>query len=421
MNRSDISEMLEKGVINGETARRIERFYADRDSLGQNRQLTVFAIIGAILTGLGLILIIAHNWDSFSRPVRTAFAFLPLILTQLLCAFVLFKKTDPQWREASSVLLFFSVGAVISLVGQIYNMYGNLNAFLLTWMLLSLPLIYIMRSGATSLLYLAGITFYGANAGYWTYGEDVTNYYWALLIGAIPYYYALYDKNPNSNFTRFHDWMLPLSVTIVLGSVASSNESVMFIAYMSLFAIFFLLGNLSLFQRRGNSVYTLLGSIGTACLLLAMTFEDFWESLRRDDRAEIFSSPEFVVSAALTIAAVILLLRQRKSRPEAGFQPPEVIFLFFIPVFIAGLYLPIAAILMNLMAFAFGVLTIRKGMLLSHLGILNYGLLILAILVLCRFFDTDLSFVVRGIVFIVVGAGFFAANRYLILKRRKNE
>ncbi|MEM6542707.1 MAG: DUF2157 domain-containing protein, partial [Bacteroidota bacterium] len=54
----------------------------------------------------------------------------------------------------------------------------------------------------------------------------------------------------------------------------------------------------------------------------------------------------------------------------------------------------------------------------DHLGILNYGLLILTALVVCRFFDTDLSFVVRGIMFVSVGAGFFVAN-YLMLKKRK--
>jgi hypothetical protein len=46
-------------------------------------------------------------------------------------------------------------------------------------------------------------------------------------------------------------------------------------------------------------------------------------------------------------------------------------------------------------------------------------LLIITALIACRFFDTDFSFVVRGLVFIGVGVGFFATNYYMIKKRKK--
>jgi hypothetical protein len=39
-------------------------------------------------------------------------------------------------------------------------------------------------------------------------------------------------------------------------------------------------------------------------------------------------------------------------------------------------------------------------------------------LVVCKFFDEDLSFITRGILFISVGIGFFVAN-YLVIKKRK--
>jgi hypothetical protein len=41
-----------------------------------------------------------------------------------------------------------------------------------------------------------------------------------------------------------------------------------------------------------------------------------------------------------------------------------------------------------------------------------------AALILCRFFDTDMSFVIRGILFLIVGLGFFLAN-YWTLKQKK--
>jgi hypothetical protein len=71
--------------------------------------------------------------------------------------------------------------------------------------------------------------------------------------------------------------------------------------------------------------------------------------------------------------------------------------------------------------FAIGILTIKDGAKKVHLGILNFGLLIIAALVICRFFDADLSFVFKGILFVSVGVGFFAANSWMLKKRKTNE
>jgi hypothetical protein len=53
------------------------------------------------------------------------------------------------------------------------------------------------------------------------------------------------------------------------------------------------------------------------------------------------------------------------------------------------------------------------------LSLLNYGLLILTALIICRFFDLDMSFVARGLLFVLVGAGFFAANIWMVKKRKQ--
>ena len=93
-------------------------------------------------------------------------------------------------------------------------------------------------------------------------------------------------------------------------------------------------------------------------------------------------------------------------------------FAVFILIFMIGLSSSLAVLLVNVYVLIISVLTIINGAKEDHLGILNYGLLILSALIMCRFFDTDLSFVMRGILFVIVGLGFFAAN-YLMLKKRK--
>lgn len=166
----DIPELVKADVISQETADKIRDYYRKQGGQSTNRLFIVFGILGAILVGLGIILIIAHNWDELSRTTKILLAFLPLLVGQVLCGFVLLKKQDSvAWRESGTSFLFFTVGASISLVSQIYNIPGNLSSFLLTWMLLCLPLIYVMRSSIASLLYLIGITYYACEASYWTY------------------------------------------------------------------------------------------------------------------------------------------------------------------------------------------------------------------------------------------------------------
>ena len=78
----------------------------------------------------------------------------------------------------------------------------------------------------------------------------------------------------------------------------------------------------------------------------------------------------------------------------------------------------IGMILSNLFVLAIGVFYIYRGNELNRLGILNLGMLTLSILIICRFFDLELSFVTRGILFVLVGIGFFVTN-YQLIKRRE--
>ena len=47
----------------------------------------------------------------------------------------------------------------------------------------------------------------------------------------------------------------------------------------------------------------------------------------------------------------------------------------------------------------------------------NLGMLVITVLAVARFFDSDLAFVIRGIAFIAIGLGFLATN--IVLFKRK--
>jgi uncharacterized membrane protein len=422
----DISDLIKADIISPETAQKILDYYKNKGGSPTNRLFVVFGILGAVLVGLGIILIIAHNWDDLSRGTKTIFAFLPLLMGQIICGYALAKRQDSMaWRESGSTFLFFAVGACIALVSQIYHIPGGTGTFLFTWMWLCLPLVYVMRSSFTSLLFIAGITYFAAHVGYGSHPSIEPYFYWLLLLGVLPHYYHLYRNKPESNFLIFHHWFIPLSVIISLGTVAKSTEEFMFIAYMSLFGLFYLLGQTDFFshQKPLNNGYKISGSLGTIFLLLALSFDGFWEELRSKDFLfnDMIAAPEFYASVILSLWAGALFYVQQKNKSLPDIKPIAPVFILFIITFFIGLFSPLAVVMINIIVFFMGILTIIDGIRHTHLGTLNLGLLVITALVVCRFFDTNLSFVLRGLMFVTVGVAFFAANYWLLKKRTTNE
>jgi hypothetical protein len=74
----------------------------------------------------------------------------------------------------------------------------------------------------------------------------------------------------------------------------------------------------------------------------------------------------------------------------------------------------VGAVMFNLYLLALGVGTLVIGMRGRRLGTVNAGMVVLAAVILCRFFDADFSFLAKGIAFIVVGIGFLTTNLVLL-------
>lgn len=421
-----LPELIQAGVISPETAGKIRNYYLHKNGKPGHTLVVLSGILGALLVGLGLILILAHNWNELTRVTRISLAFLPLVLGQALTAYVLWRKNDSRaWRESTATFLFLAVGASIALVSQIYHIPGNLGSFLFTWMLLGLPLVYLLGSSAVSLLYLLGITFYAVESRDLFNAASHPYFYWLLLLGIAPHYYRLYRYKPESKASVFHHWVLPLSVCIALITVGEKNQPLLLIAFFSLFSLFCFVGTSSPLagQSLRNNGYLVVGTLGTAGLLLALSFDFFWQEIVKYDLIfpRLLWAPEFIAALLTSLLALALLVRQRRRHPEA-MQPGQTIFLFFLLAFAAAfLQATAAVVLLNLLVLWLGIDAIRRGARWGLLGQLNYGLLLVSALIACRFFDAELSFVFRGFLFVLVGAGFFFGNFWLLQKRKTHE
>lgn len=219
----DLQELVTENIITPDTAQKIENFYKNKKDAPSEKFNIVLGILGALLVGFGIVLLVAHNWDEMPVFLQTIFAFLPLATGQCLCLYTLLrKKGNIAWREASSVILFFAVASCIALISQVYHISDTLSGFILTWLLLTAPLVYIMKSSLISLLVIAVATWYAVLVGYQAvFSTSVTHipyFYLFFLVFLLPHYYQHFKTNRSGNFFHLHNWFLVISAITALGT-----------------------------------------------------------------------------------------------------------------------------------------------------------------------------------------------------------
>lgn len=413
--------LVDKGVLPAEAAEGLRRHYAGAKNKSRSLAMTVCAILGAGLVGLGIILLIAHNWPQLGRPLRAALSLAPLLLAQSLAGFVLWRRpTSAAWREGSFVFLMVAVGASIALVGQTYHIHGNPAAFILTWMLLSLGLCYLADSAAVALFYAIGITCW---AGYTVSQGGNAYLFWPLAALVAPYGWQLWRTGPERVRTAWFGWTACLCLCVGLGlTLARGAGDGWMIAYASLFALFYLLDtrvtcpDLGLWKRPMHVI----GSVGTALCALAFTYRFAWSDLLgRSYAGNSFNLQNDLTATLLLLAALLLMAdqwyRQRQAPGlyvlGAPLAAAVALGIFFRLPWEPGL------LLFNIYLLCLGVFTLRAGIRSGALKQVNGGLFLISMLVTARFFDLHLSFTVRGLLFILIGISFLFTN--LVVKRRE--
>lgn len=421
--RKDLQELLEAGVIAPETATAISQYYSKNKPPKEQRLLLIFGILGALLVGLGILLVLAHNWDSLPRWFKTCLAFLPLVSAQGLCAFSMLKRPDSKaWKEGSATFLFVSIGIAMALISQIYHIDGNLEGYLLTWMLLALPSIYILRSSMAAMLYIIGISDYLLETHSLLGSWHGNNYYWPLLIGVLPYYALQCKRHFVSNFTKVMHWLVLLSIVLWTFWVPGNDYYVRTLATFGIFAVFQLVGNSPPFVRlrKAANAYTIAGTIGIVALLLLFGFQDVWPSPTKIFVSSTEYLGPFLLALILIVAVTALLLVVKYRKGMKAFHPLDWSFPAFAVIMLMAYWVGsgLGAVLCNVAVFVLGLYYVFTGSKNNRLDQINFGLLIISLLTTFRFFDTDLSFLLRGAIFIAVGLSFFVSN-YRILKKRR--
>jgi uncharacterized membrane protein len=419
----ELPHLVAEGVVNEEAAGRICGHYGPLAKADRKAPLALLicAILGALLVGLGIILIFAHNWAELGRPVRTLLSFAPLVLGQLLAGMAIRRHPGSSaWQEGAATFLMITVGASIALVGQTYHISGDLPRFLLVWVLLGLPLVYVMRAAMPAGLYWVGITAWMGTA---RFAHEPVTLYWLLVLLPAPFFWQLWRAGIRPIARSWLSWILAFCLPLAVGfAQLRFDNRLTFATFALLFSLYYLADRL--WQARDQATrrrpLLLLGCLGITLIGLALSFGELWGQLAmRIPPGKLhhllgMNSMTALLVGNLTLLGV-LLRRQR----NAGGLPFGLAGLFILFFQLLGGYLPghSAAVVFNLFLLGLGAGTLFAGIREGLMTRVNGGLGIISLLIVARFFDTDLPFTAKGIAFIAIGVGFLLTN--MLIKRRE--
>lgn len=417
----ELPELIDRGILDGATAAKIRGHYGEPPpASGSKIALTVFTILGALLVGTGIILLLAHNWENLSRELRAVLSFLPLVAAQAI-AFHVRRKSAPSRGALEGAALFLSltIAASIALIGQTYNIYGDLGSFLLVCGCLLLPVMYLFRSTSVFVLYLACITGW---CGFMRDTNEGTLFFWGLFLAALPYFILEARRARYSISTALGG--LGLALAVLAGASIRLNwgwNGLWMLQYGMVFAALYLAGVYWFSEGTSAAQKPLrnIGALGIGILSFVLTFEDVWKHLFGYPRYHsYFADYSYVnfagsfleISVFLVVAGVlcIFLVRRRQFASLVLGVFPLLVMAGYALVINNATVIP--AVLFNAYSFGAGLFLLISGIHAGRLGTANLGLIWMLAIIVARFLDLDISFMAKGIVFILLGTGFLATN-----------
>lgn len=416
-----------EGLLTTEAARTLRERHAVDDSQPGAAQI-VMGALGALLIGSGLIAIIGFNWDDFTRPVRLMFAFGPLLLAQLFSFRALQRgaATAPWVRETAALLQALTTGACIAIVSQIYNLGGEWPDFLFWWLLLSLPLAWVLRSSAVAVFYLIGIAVWSVNQV--EHGRpwyDSPLLYPLLLLGLLPWWPGWKNQGTLSVSVR---WVMTLTAIFGLCSTAvfvcarsTSNYGYYEGSFIWLWTLIaaamtlFPLNQSCLNEPTRRKPQVVLGGLWLLGYGVAATFR--WAS------GEILWGVPHALHlpwcwGLLTVLAVFVVLAFLRRRwAVLAIASVSLLPLLMIPLspqFLShmnrrapdGTLLSWLALL-HLAAIGITLIVLEFA---GKKGAPRLGATLLSVLIIARMADSDLSLLIKGVAFIGVGIAFLGFN-----------
>ena len=388
-----ISQWRESGLISNEQSEAILKFEEVPETpfrLGMrfNRLIVVLSTLGAILIGAGIISFVAANWQGIPAIAKLAL----LIGGQTATYWVAYQlKFVRGFPKVGGALMFTGAawfGANVFLVAQSYHLSTNNPDLMIWWFLGILPLAYLARSKAITVMAV----------GIFTIG--------------ISWKTAEIGQNTESAFMVMGSLLLIATALYATGMLHLRRNELKFHA----------------------GPYLVIGTLLAIGVTYVLTFDEVFRDSRQGSLQEFqaLSGSYIAIGAivsAITIAAVIAAIRNTATSADATLvskygESGAIALVIAFGWFAAALPFDsstpyVIAFNLLLVLLIFG--TIVLGIVNKREALVNIGIVFFVIDLSTRYIeltvdmlDTSLAFVVGGILLLGVGYGMERARRKLL-------
>jgi len=370
----------EEGLLTEEKVAELRESLVRGESAGGIR---IFAVIGAVLVGLGVILFVSSNWAG-TGPASRITVLLAGFAVVVVGAVAAGRRDQQRVAEAMWLLATLVFGANIFLIAQIFNQTLTYWQGTFRWMLGALVLGWALKSRfqAAVAIPLGLLTLGWVGSSSW-----------------------LFDQQMEFLFSA--GGLRPILPLIGVGLISLSLLS----------------------ARSKNWAFVQDSCFRWGLLLIAVPVVI---STAGDSVAEWFYGIDGTVKQITILAAVALLLaaalvygefRSRISRPVLG-ATAAFLALMLVPVAgkpwvaaeIGDLHLPFAAYV--LVVFALALVTIWTGVRASNRRLLNVGMFSSAVLIFIQYYSWSFAMLDRSLAFILGGLVLLGLTVVLEKKRR---
>ncbi|MFT4663041.1 MAG: putative membrane protein [Patiriisocius sp.] len=383
MDDKQIKKWLAEGKISEEqSSMMIAENSAAAKEKSSNKFLGVISVLGSTFLGIGIIWIVASNWDWMPDIVK-------IIVLLGSTGGVIYlgyeigfnKKNFPKTGHSLILLGAILFGSSIFLIAQIYNVEANASYLIFVWLVGILPLVYIFQSHLIT--FLSCIVF-------------------CLWFNSII-------------FKGFNDF---------------DAKGIAFITffYQTFGLLLFSIGSLHYFLEKYSKVaraYRLIGIYLVICILFALTFLISFVGLG-ELSSELTSNP-MMISVIFGLIAIMLgiNIKFNPSKSDSNVLENAIALTILTAIFALNLaiefqqYYVVFWLLFNILFVGLIIVLFRIGYKRRDMKLVNIASISTFFFLIFKFFDIFSNLLDNGFIWLVFGIALLAGSILFEKKRRK--
>jgi uncharacterized membrane protein len=417
---SELDRWTAEKIISAEQAARIRALYPEPVA-GLSWGLIVFFGLGAVIGGLGIVLLLAYNWDDIPKFGKLALIF---ALTAAAHAGGLRLRARGGWLaqlgEAISLLGTMMFGAGIWLVAQIYHIDEHFPNGFLIWAIGALAMAWALESIAQAVLATVLFAIWGGTEAL-RFHSPAGMSALAIVIGIAPLFWRRRSALLLATIIAALYWLMLINAAHWSGTAGVFGNA--FALAVLLIALAKLIGGE--FGHRCRGVLEFFGWSGFILCAYILSFDGavrgalHW--IYRPDggvAALVYRWLLFLLAAAAWGWLATRARQGERAVPREEWLCPIAL------LYAQGLGLferaeaGFVAVVFNLVCLALAAAWMVRGCREGRLRPTVVGSLLLSAVLLARYFDLFDSLALRGVAFLILGGVLFAEGFYYRKLRR---